>query len=251
MPWLSPSAQMLRVLARSPLSTGWPQLQIDPGLVLLVARAWGGRRRSTRQQGCDVRMLRTALQCLQSTSATGWVDWTRPGCRSVYECTLGHARLAAALAELVPGCEPQRAWIAGVTSCLGWLAACAADPEFVAKSFLTTPAFDSAALARRIGHAWRLPRWLSAIGGHLALPAELATGLGADPMLFRIVQLAVLMHQREGDGLRLAVGADVDELLASLRLGVEQVETIADRVAREPPIEMSWEAPQASRSWSS
>jgi signal transduction histidine kinase len=248
LPWLSPSAQSLRALARSPLATVWPQLRTDPGIVLLLARAWGRRPRSLNHRSCDIRVLRMALRYLRSAGDRGCVDWTQPVCRTVYETSLDHARLAESLAGMVPGCDPVQAWVAGFTASLGWITACTIDPARVEQVLTRTShrnnrePFDSAGVARRASHVWALPAWLSALGGHLGLPVEFATSLGAEPLLFQVVQLAVLLRQRDGDGLGLAVGADLHELLGALRLTVEQIEPLTDR---SPSAEVVWEPPSS------
>ena len=50
---------------------------------------------------------------------------------------------------------------------------------------------DQTAIARRLARRWQLPSWLTAVVGHLSLPVEIAQELGAEPELFRLVQLAV------------------------------------------------------------
>jgi two-component system, NtrC family, sensor kinase len=248
LPWLSPSAATLRTLARSPLSTAWPHLRTDPGLLVLLARVWGRRPVALRKASLDVRMLRTSLLHLQRASDAGAVDWNRPGCRRVYESTLRHAQLAAAVAELVPQCDPDHAWVGGAMASLGWQGACALQPSLAAcawsdeRDAADSDGVDTGSLGRRISHAWGLPAWLAAIAGRLSLPIDVAVRLGADPVLFQIAQLAVLLHQRDG-GLGLAVGAEMGDLLGALRLNIERVEAIADRVAREPIAEATWEPP--------
>lgn len=245
LPWLTPSAHSLRALARSRLADIWPLVRSDPGLVLLIARTCRRRSSASGLAACDVRVLRASLQYLQSTPETGFVDWSRAGCRVVHSTALSHAQIAAGLAELVPGCDRQQAWVAGLCAALGWMAACAIDPVLVEKTVggHATAGFDAAGLARRVSNAWRLPRWLSAIAGHLALPAEFAVRLGADQTLFQVAQLAVLLGQRAGTGLRLAVGAETSELLASLRIGLDQAEAIVAGIAQQPATPLQWESP--------
>ena len=85
-------------------------------------------------------------------------------------------------------------------SSAGWLAAAAVEPALTV-ACLTHPEFprqsaqlqerywglDQAALARRLGRLWRLPSWLAATVGHLALPADTAARLGADPELVQVL----------------------------------------------------------------
>jgi signal transduction histidine kinase len=246
LPWLSPAAASLRTLARSPLSSVWPELRADPGIVLLLARARGRRPVSTSHRSCDVRVLRGALQHLQNQPATGFVDWAQPGCNTIYDNALGQAHLATAIAALVPGSDPHEAWVGGIVASLGWLVACAADAGAVERLVDAAEQgahsdFDPAALARRVGHTWGLPPALLAIAGRLSLPGEMAVRLGADPVFFPLVQLAVLLHQRNHGVPWLAVGAEIGELIGELGLNVEQVEALA-RNRTGTPARM-WEAP--------
>src|SRR6516225_5851624 len=90
--WLSPCAESLVALARSPLSSSWPKLRSDPGVALLAARAWGADSIHTR--ACDVRALRVALHHLRLAAGAGSVDWSRPGCRELHVSSIRQAHLA-------------------------------------------------------------------------------------------------------------------------------------------------------------
>jgi signal transduction histidine kinase len=59
---------------------------------------------------------------------------------------------------------------------------------------------------------------LATIAGHLDLSWEAVVGLGADPDLFRIVQLAVGLAKRQGVSIHLIVGSEVAELAGALGL---------------------------------
>jgi two-component system, NtrC family, sensor kinase len=245
--WLSPCARSLLALARAPIASAWAHLRTDPGLVLLAARASGRERLVSLPPSCDARVLAASARYLQSSPATGFVDWSQPGFSDVYRACIRQAALASSLAEQVADCDPQQAWVGGLLAPLGWLAACAVDPARVQRHFAGKPetlkiaGFDPAAVARRLSRRWRLAPWLSAVTGHLGLTVDLASRLGAEPRLFQVVQLAVLLRQRETAGPHLPVGADVGELLATLQLGIEQVEHI---VHKSPPeVATVWEAP--------
>jgi two-component system, NtrC family, sensor kinase len=244
LPWLTPSAHSLRALARLPLMEVWPHLRRDPGLVYLVARA-ARRSSGLGLRSCDVRVLWSSLQYLQSTPQTGCVDWNQAYANTVYRTALTHAQLAVGLADLIPDCDENQVWIGGMAATLGWIVGCALDPHVAGRRTISqsSSGFDGAALARRVSNAWRLPRWVSAVAGHLALPAEYAVRLGADRTLFQVVQLAVLLQQREGDGPRLQVGAEIAELLAPLQLSGAQVEQVVDRVREEATPDWLWEPP--------
>jgi hypothetical protein len=76
-----------------------------------------------------------------------------------------------------------------------------------------------------------LPGWLATICGHLALPVDVAAGLGADPDRFQVVQLAVCLVEDAGLGLGLRVGAGRKELMASL----DMTESAVDGVVADLP----------------
>src|SRR5204863_3201586 len=138
-------------------------------------------------------------------------------------------------ADCTGHCDPECAWVAGLLAPLGWLAVCAVHPASVAlclddPNHAVHPAaveqvhwgFDQAAIARRLARRWRLPGWLAAVAGHLALPVERAEDFGADPALFRVVQLAVGLAQRtaqgKADSLHLPIGMEVTAAGAALGL---------------------------------
>jgi two-component system, NtrC family, sensor kinase len=251
LPWLSPCAHSLVALARSSLASAWLGCRTDPGLVLLAARASGSRKNLVFSPSCSARILSASLRHLRLGHRAGFVDWSQPVCRDAYGACLRQASLAAALAEHVVDCDPQRAWVGGMLAGLGWLTACAAQPSRVqhyldvcsGKTRLpqNTKGFDPAAVARRLSHRWRLPPWLATIAGNLGLTVELATRLGADARLFQVVQLAVALRMREGAVPYLAVGAELGELLPALRLDMDRVEQIAHAPAVETPA--VWQSP--------
>jgi signal transduction histidine kinase len=126
---------------------------------------------------------------------------------------------------------------------LGWLAvsaidpdqaaACLADPELPAHPVSVQQrhwGFDHAGIARRLARRWHLPRWLVAVAGHLDLRVETAQILGADPDLFRLAQLAVVLAQRQGITLHLPVGGYPEELAAGLGLSASELATIEQEV---------------------
>src|SRR5205085_3893587 len=63
--WLSPCANSLVALARSPMSSVWSQVRTDPGLALLAARAWGDAPISFHPASSDVKLLRVSLHYLR------------------------------------------------------------------------------------------------------------------------------------------------------------------------------------------
>jgi signal transduction histidine kinase len=102
--------------------------------------------------------------------------------------------------------------------------------------------FDPAAVARRLNRLWHLPPWLAAVTGHLGLPVAVARDLGADPGLFRIVQLAVCLAGDQGAGLSLAVGATAEPLSTELGLTAADLQEVKQALA-EKPRPLRWEPP--------
>ncbi|HLJ97835.1 MAG TPA: HAMP domain-containing sensor histidine kinase [Gemmataceae bacterium] len=264
LPWLCPCASSLLALARKPAAAAWKEVRADPGAVLLILREAPLRFYSARESifpGLlrDPVILKGALRILaqtvpelepvgatESTGAIplapcpawerppipgGFVDWSRPDCRPVYQACLSYARTAEGLAEITRRCDPHLAWVAGLLAPLGWLAVCAIDPIH-ASACRADPAFphdpifiqqqrwgyDHAAIARRLARRWRLPDRLSVLVGHLGLPSDLAHSLGADPDLFPMVQLAVGLVQQRDPGLRLAIGTDLAAIATAFGL---------------------------------
>src|SRR5207244_1079752 len=132
-----------------------------------------------------------------------------------------------------------------------WLALCATNLEAV-PNYLQQAGLDSAwenstwgldhtAITRRLARVWRLPHWLAAVVGNLGLHVSIAEKLGAEPALFRVVQLAIaIVHERRG-GVRLALGDDVEGLRLGLGLCAEDLEHAADDLP-EPPSRI-WDDP--------
>src|ERR1043165_2698420 len=85
--------------------------------------------------------------------------------------------------------------------------------------------------------------WDTAVVGNLGLNAGIAAKLGAEPRLFQIVQLAVLLLQEAGLDLALPIGSDKHELLNELQLDAAAVESMAEaaRNTSMPPV--TWESP--------
>ena len=251
--WLSPCAESLAALVRLPATLVWSQVRGDPGLVLLLVRH-AGAKTSLVEAIRDPTLLAGALHFLLLPE---FVDWNQPRLLPIYETCVSQARLAHALARQVPDVDPDHAWIGGLLAPLGWLAACAIDPETVALT-LQDPGFTShaaavqertwglehSAIVRRLCRRWSLPTWLATIIGHLGLPVEIARTLGADARLFQIVQLAVGLVQARGQGLGLAVGAGTDELTERLNLTGETVQAAWEQnIQKRPALSGPWQAP--------
>src|SRR5262249_45133777 len=135
-------------------------------------------------------------------------DWGDAAAAPVHAAARGYARLAELAARHSGRCDPDVACSAGLLAPLGWLAVCAldpaqagrclADPEYAADAAATERKHSGLTppeTARRLSRRWLLPHWLATITGSLALPVEHALALGADPGLFPVVQLAVLLSQ--------------------------------------------------------
>jgi signal transduction histidine kinase len=265
LPWLCPCASSLLALARNATAAAWLEVRDDPGAVLLIARETARTLRSATGSfyPCVLRdpaILRGAIRCLNedhrtqengnpsasvladdatlkpTQEASGFVDWSQPGCRSVYQACLTYARAAQRLAEMSQRGDPHHAWVAGLLAPLGWLAMCAmggdqaaaclADPTFAHDPVLTQQrrwGYDHASIARRLARRWRLPEWLVVLVGHLGLPAGIALPMGADADLFHLVQLAVGLVQQGDPGLRLNVGGDLPATATALGLSIAEL----------------------------
>ena len=160
------------------------------------------------------------------------------------------------MSELSGRCDPENAWVAGLLAPLGWIAVCAVDPGKAAdcladQAMAQDPAalqqrhwgMDQGALARRLLRSWRLPRWLALVIGHLGLPLEVAQQLGADPDMFRVVQMAVGLAQQDAQGIHVAVGDNPGECAVALGMTLKDQETLARELAG--PVQF----PQAPSSW--
>jgi signal transduction histidine kinase len=237
-------------------------LRVDPAATLLVVRQVAPRLASPAVSFFpavlhDPAVGEGALRFLQlDRPLAGFIDWSHPAPRPVYQATLAYARVAHLTAAACGRGDPENAWVCGLLAPLGWHAACTSVPDAVAAclddpEFAHDPAavqqrrwgLDHAALARRLLRRWNVPDWLAACTGHLGLPADVAAQFGADPDLFRIVQLAVGLVQERAGGLRLGVGADVAELAAALSLTADDLAELRREAGRESPAPDAWESP--------
>lgn len=257
LPWLSPCAASLvaLALARAPTSAAWCDVRTDPGCVLLVVRHTPAARTSPGLS-CYARALAEpaileAARAQLERGADGFVDWNEPELLPVYQACVTYARVAEHLARHSDICDRDNAWVGGLLAPLGWLAHATQFENLRTARSANRPGEpvdpqSLSALARRLAHRWQLPNWLAAITGHLGLPVTTAQTLGADPTLFRVVQLAVALTQDKGHGLDLPVGGSTVELSAALGLGPGDLEAAwHDAVAALPrqTSPASWEAP--------
>jgi signal transduction histidine kinase len=241
LPWLAPAADSLAALARA-APEFWPQVGADPGLLLLCLReASPADPASFLTSLLEPIVLEGAVRHLAGPPV-GCVDWRQPAPEFIYRHALEYARLAHALARHTGRCVPEAAWAGGLLAPLGWLAVAAVTPEEILSD---TPA-DHSAVARRLCRNWRLPPWITTVCGHLGLPLDVARDLGADPDLFRTVQLAVALAQRERAGLSLPVGGTVPELAAALGLPLAGILAVLEEASPlQPPAAWTppWDVP--------
>lgn len=246
LPWLSPAAASLVTLARPPKASVWEMLRDDPGAVQHIVRyatAPPSGVASFPHLLHGEAILVAAARHLDG-SASGFVDWRAPAARSIYQGAVAYARTARHLAQRTGRADPESAGIAGLLAPLGWLAVCALDATAASACLTELDAdarslsiqqrrwgLDQAAIARRLSRRWQLPGWLAAVVGCLDMPVATAQFLGADPDLFRVVQLAVLLVQRHHGALHLLVGASAAELTAELGLAGAELDE-AGRAAR-------------------
>lgn len=244
LPWLAPSVASMTTLAKADLPSVWTQLRTDPGIVLLAAHL----------DDINPDSLLQAILEHQAHFGAGFIDWNQPDADRVRRACCRQAILASQLADKL-GENSQRAWIAAFLAPLGWLAVTAAGGNLLSESTKedNDPAerqrrawgLDHTALTRRLCRFWRLPAPLTAILGHLGLHAQIAGRLGAEPRLFRIVQLATLLTQKRGVGLDLTVGADEEDLLRELRLAPADADALARAAVDEELPRWTWESPGA------
>jgi two-component system NtrC family sensor kinase len=222
--WLAPAAKSLAALSRSPAADAWADLRVDPAAVLLLLRT---RPREQKNAGLPSSFTLHPSSLLHGPAPaeeamrlldqpTGFVDWNQAALRPVYDSALATARLAERLARRSGTCDPEAAWVSGLLAPLGWLALCAIAPQTVAAALaapsatLSLPAhLEPAGVARRLARSWDLPAWLTAVVGHLNLPASVAASLGADLPLFRVTRLAVRLATHGGGKQRVRLGPDL------------------------------------------
>jgi signal transduction histidine kinase len=193
----------------------------------------------------DPVVLEAALRHL-ARQGPGFADWNQPELRPIYQASQWYARSARLVAERANCCAADNAWVGGLLAPLGWLAAGTVDAAQTANCFgaAASATLDHAAISRRLCQAWRLPMWLGTICGHLALPADVAQSLGADPPLFQIVQLAVTLVQRRHPALGLAVGPPAPELAAALGFTsteIKDLEAAVNEAMLRPLPVLTWE----------
>ncbi len=238
LPWLAPCAASLVALSREPVREAWDQVRCDPGAVLLLLRHAPAAVSATNLAELIAKpnLLEMALDLY---SGPGCIAWSSPFLTSLQQTMLLQARVAQSVAARLEGCDPDLAWVGGLLAPLGWLAIAAVAPEHVARCrehprFEGNPTeaqqqcwgFDHTAIARRLARRWQVPPWLAAIVGHLGLPAAIAQTLGADPLLFQGVQLAVGLVNERGRGVDLPIGATPAELNEALGLNRETLHEV-------------------------
>jgi two-component system, NtrC family, sensor kinase len=275
LPWLSPCAASLLALARLPAAAAWAQARRDPGAVLLVLRQAAATLTSPSLSFFpsvlrDPAILEEALRrhgksravaapglASHETAAGGFVDWKHAELKPILDTALTYARRAERLAERTGRCDPENAWVAGLLAPLGWFAVAAVDAEQAARC-LKDPALasdatgiqrqywahDQAAIARRLLRRWQVPQWLAVVIGHLGLPVDIAQALGADPELFRIIQLAVALTQEQGRDLGLAIGGTIAENTAALRLANAELDALTRDADELGNAEAAWLPPE-------
>ncbi len=209
-----------------------------------------------RERG-DIPALALGASRENASMPLDFVNWADSTLSPIHVAALTSARLAHGLAQAAGGCDPESTWAAALLTPLGWYAVCAANPEGAAVC-LRDPAharhaeatqqrfwgLDAAALGRRLAQRWALPRWLGAVVGHLSLPVEVAERLGADPAIFRIVQLAVgLVQQRGHSPLQLPVRPPAAEVVAALGHSPADLDELLRAAAGGASGHFEWESP--------
>ncbi|HEV3238560.1 MAG TPA: HDOD domain-containing protein, partial [Gemmataceae bacterium] len=247
--WLCPSAGSLLALARSAPPHAWTIMRNDPGSVLLVVRH-GLEQNANPQQISFPSLLTNERVCQAAadgleTAGCEYADWNGASLKSILSACRQYARGSFKIAQLSGKCSEELAWLSGLLAPVGWLGACALEPDRVAACF-SDPEWkrrpsevqeklfgsDLAGLARRLNRRWRLPSWLAAITGNLGLSSEVASRLGADLALFQTVQLAVLLCQEQGEGLALSIGDQARNLAHALGISSEGLAHIRTEITQ-------------------
>jgi len=267
LPWLVPDAAALVNMTRSPAVADWKLIRRDPGAVLLIARSEPTAtlrlafappcgRPSPNQESPFAASLARALELLQTNTAP-FIDWNARGPCYVYRKSLEIAQLSQTIAQTIGRCDADQAWSAGLLAPLGWMAICAVDPNRVADDLQAFArhgycaswqcefwGLDHAAITRRLSRRWQLPDWLGSVVSYLGLPSEVASRLGAEPLFFQVVQLAVSLCQRHEPGLALPVGTRLVDLLNSLDLsGIEIDRILRTSRSQAQPLPAVWQPP--------
>jgi two-component system, NtrC family, sensor kinase len=241
--WLSPDAHSLAILAVPPSPLTWLIIRRDPGILLLYLRrlsSFSAPSELVPEQLLEPRLLESALALFQR-DGNGWIDWRRPSVLPIYLTALAIAHLGRLIAVRTHCCDERLAWTAGMLVPLGWFAAaaidpsevgaCRSDPMFPADPIATQQAcwgLDHAAIARRLALHWQLPEFMRAIVANVDLPLADATAMGADPMLFATIQLAVVLAARAGYSLELLPNVDEGGLRKQLGIKTEDLTQIED-----------------------
>lgn len=242
--WLCPSSASLTALARTSSTDAWKHVRSDPGAVLIMLRL---ARPATPTEfvsaaASDAYFFEEVIPFL-SGDQNGFADWTSPELSPIYAASLKQAYAAEELASLVCPALTDQAWAAGLLAGLGWLVIGVTGPALasaclnhsdggsnLARLQHETWGISHADLVRRLNRRWNLPGWLTGVIGHLGLPAEVAESLGADGVLFRMVQLALHLCQQCNPGLGLPIGASSSQLQSDLNLSASQIEGVRQKL---------------------
>lgn len=228
--WLPPRTDSLLALASHPNLSVWPRLRTDPGAVLLVARHLPDEPTLVETTFTGAAIVRTA-HTLRTQNPQMSVDWAHPDVEPIYQAIVRHAVFAERWARRLGGCDPEAAWIGAMVAGLGWLAVACVDPAAVAECW-REPVYghdlantqrrlwgmDAASIGRRLARRWHLPAWLAPFAGGLHCSADMASRLGADERLFRIVQWAAVLTADSGDDLGYGIAFSREELATGLAL---------------------------------
>lgn len=200
--WLCPAAGSLLALADD--NPAPDAVFLDPALVVHVLR-FGRQTRAewTPQSLADPAVLAALSARLEPGSAgrCPWQDDTDPRLFAL-------ARIAGAVAARLYPADPSSATLAAQLAPLGWYAVAAVDPAAATPDRVRSWGLPPDAIARRLMRAWDLPEALATVAGNLHHAIPHAESLGADAGLFRAVQAAVAVTERELLDLRLAPNPD-------------------------------------------
>jgi two-component system NtrC family sensor kinase len=247
LPWILPCASSLVGLTRPEAASVWSEVRFDPGCVLLLVRA--SESSSLQEQLNQPAVLEKAVTWLD-LSSDHFVDWNQPGVSFVQQICSQQALLAQNIAVKIHA-SSERAFVCGLLAPLGWLALSATHPEAIPEFVRQARPgntwqqkewkLDHTAIARRLARLWRLPPWMATVLGNLGLNVNIVEKLGADPVLFRVTQLAVALLQRQLGGLHLAIGDDIESLRLALGITSQELEELTEVLPTAPS--RTWDPP--------
>ena len=211
LPWLCPNTDSLIRLAERPAGLG-PAALADPALLAFFLRFAPPAAADFSFDGFRGAGPPYWAARFLGTTTLGHIPTDHPAVQRADDLGSRAAILARSFAERTGRTNPGAAAAVARLAPLGWYAVAAADPS------VDPSEHDPAAVARRLVGRWRFPAWAATTLGALGLPWAVARPAVADPDLYAVVQLAVIVAEPHGPSLGLADPAGRAELARYLGL---------------------------------